>query len=293
MSSLRPWTQARLAESICVGLAIIATSLRLYFRITRNRLWTDDYVAIGSALCSVVHLSIVFVSPYQSDFGVARFYLLIILYYTILWSARLSAIFSIIRIVRATTQRVRHLFWIVALFVFFWVLLTIQIFWECEPHKDWKYQTIPRCNFSEAVPACHIISDVSGDAILLLVPIRLFTAIREKKLRTRLILIFGISVMTTFGSIPHLAVVFNQKALLPNIIAGVVETSISLLVCNFPVLFTAIFKLQGQADPPTSPDDIVDFQTNTTFEGPVPAATLANDTCITKSSSGIIPVEVA
>ncbi|KAJ3571298.1 hypothetical protein NP233_g3847 [Leucocoprinus birnbaumii] len=209
----------------------------------RTGLWVDDYAAIGSALVSVCQLFMVFFTPdHAGSFGVPRYYILICLFYTILWSSRISTTLSIIRIARAALQEIRHLFWTIGLFVVFWLLLVLQFICECEMKKSWKADPIPKCDFNIAIPACQIITDAGGDAILMVFSLQLFTAIQERKLRTRLGLAFATCMITTLASIPHLS-------------------STSLIVCNFPFLFTAVFKLQEPNEPPASPDDIpnIDF----------------------------------
>lgn len=73
-------------------------------------------------------------------------------------------------------------------------------------------------------PIIRSTADIVSDSILLLIPIRMLIAIQEKKLRYRLIMIFGTCVITTVVSFVHAAYLFEVKEG-PILIAGVVEVT--------------------------------------------------------------------
>lgn len=71
-------------------------------------------------------------------------------------SARLSILFSIIRITHThQPNRILHAFGI--LFLLAWLILTAQLYWECETKTAWKHTEIPQCNLSVAVAICQLI----------------------------------------------------------------------------------------------------------------------------------------
>lgn len=151
----------------------------------------------------VVQLAAVFTDP-GHDTGVLRYYLMATMFYASIWSARLSILFSIIRVTR-TFRRTVPLLIISGIFLLTWLLLTAQLYWECEVQTAWKHLEIPQCHLSRAVAIFQIISDVIADSILLVVPVRLFMIIKEKKLRYRMIFIFGTCIVTTIVSTVHAA----------------------------------------------------------------------------------------
>lgn len=73
-------------------------------------------------------------------------------------------------------------------------------------------------------PIIRPTADIISDSILLLIPIRMLIAIQEKRLRYRLIMIFGTCVITTVVSFVHAAYLFEVKEG-PILIAGVVEVT--------------------------------------------------------------------
>lgn len=71
-------------------------------------------------------------------------------------------------------------------------------------------------------------ADIISDGILLLVPVSLFMTIQEKKLRYRLMVIFGTCIVTTIVSFVHAAYLFEAKKV-PIVISAVIEVSLDVL----------------------------------------------------------------
>lgn len=113
--------------------------------------------------------------------------------------------------------------------------------------------------------------DVLSDGILLLVPIRMLIIIRDKKLRYRFTIIFGTCIITTVVSFAHAVYLFEVKEV-SIVITAMVEVNplstfgptktftsspqnaVSLIVCNIPIMVTAVLKFQQQgSDVPTTP----------------------------------------
>lgn len=158
-------------------------------------------------------------------------------------SARLSILFSIIRIGRTLRPNCGLFSSIMIVFLLAWAILTAQVYWECEAKSTtWKHANFPQCKLSPAVGICQLIGEqllctiplsrhhssltaaVISDGILLFLPIRLFMIVREKKLRYRLMMIFGTCIMTTIVSFVHIAFLFGEKKV-RIIIATIVEVS--------------------------------------------------------------------
>ncbi|KAF9454424.1 hypothetical protein P691DRAFT_717461 [Macrolepiota fuliginosa MF-IS2] len=253
---LSPLVQLRVACGVCAGVAVGTTAFRLLVRFRKNRLWIDDILAAFSMCALTTQLVAIFLTPNQRN-GVARYYLIATMFYAAIWSARLSIMFAVIRIAR-TLQPTRFLYFIAALFLLTWIILTVQVFWECEPNPSWKRMKMPQCTLSRGVPIIQIVTDVLSDSSLLVVTSRLFLIFQEKKLRWRLTVIFGTCIITTVVSFVHAAYLIEAKGI-TILTAAVVEDSTSLIVCNIPVIVTAIIKLRKQDTLPSSPDDLPNF----------------------------------
>ena len=143
---------------------------------------------------------------------VAAYYLMATTFYTVIWAARLSILFSIIRIDPSPAIR-RRLKWLAAAFLAAVCALLFQFFWTCEHSHAWKSDASPQCPLPKQVAICQLIStcvfyilvtlfllteaappaDILADLALILLPIRLLRGIKDKRLRWRLVSIFSTS----------------------------------------------------------------------------------------------------
>ena|SRR5882762_2734345 len=159
--------------------------------------------------------------------------------------ARLSILFSIIRIVPCERHRNRLLFVAVA-FIMMGILLICQAVWVCDPDDSWKQNQLDRCPLSKQVVILQIICEfwpskyyhylhllatnfwhtayTVTDVILMVAPVKVFRDLLDKGLRRRLILIFSASIMTTIVSLVH-SVYICINGGIKSIIAGCVEVS--------------------------------------------------------------------
>jgi hypothetical protein len=174
---------------------------------------------------------------------VASYYILATSFYAIIWSARLSIIFSVIRI-DPWEKRRRRLLYIAILFLVAFIILILQLFWVCEPNPGWKKLKNPQCPLNMQVAILQLITDVIADSLLLAAPLRLLQSLEDKRLRRRLVFIFSTCIVTTIVSLVHAIYIFKHGG--PKvIIAAFVENCISLIVCSLPVVITASMRLRA------------------------------------------------
>ncbi|KXN88362.1 hypothetical protein AN958_07507 [Leucoagaricus sp. SymC.cos] len=238
-----PQIQIKIVSAVCSAIAIASTIQRLVIRLPGAGLWLDDAWAIFSTSTLIMQVVAVFMNVPNppGDTGAARYYMMAVGFYSIIWSARLSILFSLIRIEPfGGWQRL----WkgIGVIFCTIWMVLLAQLFWECEPNGEWKRRLpSPQCKLSKGVAILQLVTDVFADLCLLYIPMRLFKAILSDNLRKRLILIFGTCVMTTIVSLVHASFIFISGG--PReIIAAIAEDCASLMVCNLPLCVAQIFK---------------------------------------------------
>ncbi|KAI9507873.1 hypothetical protein F5148DRAFT_50113 [Russula earlei] len=262
-----PLVQIKVTESVCGFVAISMTLLRLWLR--RARYWWDDACALFSFLSLVLQFGAVFMHvEHPSDLSrltrIASYYLMATTFYTIIWSARLAILFSIIRIDPDPIMR-RRLMWLAAVFVSAICFFLAQLFWTCEGiHNGWKNKPSPQCPLPKQIAICQLVSDVLADLALMLLPIRLIRGIKDNGLRWRLILIFSTSIVTTVVSLVHAAYIITRGGI-PVIISALVEDCMSLTVANLPVVATASIRhLSGVNARDANPD--VDGQRWSSFK---------------------------
>ncbi|KAI0058788.1 hypothetical protein BV25DRAFT_1829790 [Artomyces pyxidatus] len=171
---------------------------------------------------------------------VAAYYLMAATFYTVIWSARISILFSIIRI-DPDPQTQRKLKWLAGIFIATIAFFLAQLLWVCEPNDAWKDLPSPQCHLNKEVAICQLVSDVIADLLLITLPLRLIHGIKDKGLRRRLIFIFSTSIVTTIVSLVHAAYIITSGG--KNVlISALVEDCMSLTVANVPVVATALLR---------------------------------------------------
>jgi len=212
----------------------------------RRRLWFDDAWAFFSALALLVQIGAVYTVTDKERPGIARYYLIATGFYTIIWSARLSLLFSIIRI-DPSPQRRRFLYLMALLYIVMYIFLVCQLLWICQREGPWKLLATPQCHLTVPVGVAQLTTDVVADGSLLIMPIMLFRMLEDRRLRRRLMGIFSTCIVTTIVSLVHGVYLLTSTGL-PVLIAGITEDCVSLVVCNITVIATAMLR-RGQDSP--------------------------------------------
>lgn len=160
-------------------------------------------------------------------------------------SARISIIFSIIRLDPSEIRR-RRLLYVAGLFFVVCVILIAQLFWICEREPGWKDTKSPQCTLNKQVVICQLVcqyisrydyfrfgltsfpghvADVVADSILIAAPLKLLAGLQDKGLRRRLIVIFSTCIVTTIVSLVHAAYILRLGG--PKVVvAAIVEVRI-------------------------------------------------------------------
>ena len=88
---------------------------------------------------------------------IAAYYLIATTFYAVIWSARLSILFSIIRIDPDPVMR-RRLVWLAGVFIAAIVFFFTQLFWICETiGGGWKNKPSPQCPLPKQVAICQLV----------------------------------------------------------------------------------------------------------------------------------------
>ncbi|TFK47226.1 hypothetical protein OE88DRAFT_1608002, partial [Heliocybe sulcata] len=241
-----PLVKIKITESVCGFVAICMTVSRLWLR--RGRYWWDDAWVFFSLINLFIQFAAVFMhvedpTAISKTSRIAAYYLMAVTFYTIIWSARLAILFSIIRLDPNPAMRYR-LKWVAGVFVAAIFFFFAQLMWVCEPEPGWKDARSPQCRLNKEVAICQVASDVISDLLLIMLPIRLIRGIRDRALQRRLILIFSTSIVTTIVSLAHAYYIITEGEI-PVVISALVEDCMSLTVANLPVTATALLRLFG------------------------------------------------
>ncbi|EIW78684.1 hypothetical protein CONPUDRAFT_31182, partial [Coniophora puteana RWD-64-598 SS2] len=235
-------------SGICSAFAIVITCIRLYMR--RDRFWWDDACAFLSMIFLFVQIVSVFMhvpNPRVLSHmdNIAAYYLMAATFYAIIWTARLAILYSVIRIdPDPRTRRILHR--IAIIFIVILLIMIAQVLWVCEPMHDWKNAASPQCPLNKQVAICQLVTDILSDGLLIYAPLRLIWGMDAiDGTRRRLMIIFSTCIVTTIVSLVHAAFILTDGGIRV-VIAAIVEDTFSLIVCNIPVVVTAIMRKYGK-----------------------------------------------
>jgi hypothetical protein len=180
-------------------------------------------------------------------------------FYAVVWSSRISILFTIVRLTIPGTLIRRVLIYAAIIFGTIWALLFSQLCWICETESGWKTQPHPQCNLGRSVAITQMITDVLSDFFLIFAPFFFIYNVRlSRAQKVRILSVFSTSAITTVVSLTHAYYIFSgggTKVLM----AAMVEASISLIVANLSVVVVFMFRLKAEEDSPSTPTPIVTF----------------------------------
>ncbi|KZT70455.1 hypothetical protein DAEQUDRAFT_737396 [Daedalea quercina L-15889] len=239
-------TNIRIVATVCECAAIVTTTLRLYYRGSRGHVGLDDAWAAFSLLAAFFLLAGAWIRSDTSlplDKRVMGYFMLNSCFTCVLWSARMSILFSIMRIIPRLMNLRRHSYFCAALFLAMWIAVLAQKLYICTHHTAWQAQKNVQCVLGEAVGAVELATDIVADAILVALPVRLLWDIGiSPPTRKLLMAIFSASMITTVVSIVHTAFELGPDRD-AEAIAAHVEAAVSLIICNLAVLVTWLVRL--------------------------------------------------
>jgi hypothetical protein len=230
------------------------TAFRLVERARHKKLGADDAWA-AFAMCAVILLMIILelhVEPQTASLPrttlIGFYYIMSQSFYAIIWACRLSIIASLRRIVTTGTMN-KVLLYAMYAFLITWGILFAQVFWTCENEPGWKDTPAPFCALGQKVGIAQVITDVGADIFLVVSPLHIFWKSRlSRRDRFRLSAVFAATVATTVTSLNH-AYNLLKFGGLEEAFSAVIETSVSLFVCNLPVIIGVIMRFtNGKED---------------------------------------------
>ncbi|CAA7262075.1 unnamed protein product [Cyclocybe aegerita] len=230
--------------AISHSIAFLTTFFRLWQRSRTRKLWWDDFWAFV-ALLSDMFVWILFVAIptrdlFSKPLGIQIFWKFgTILVYTLgLWSARASIAVTIVRLINESLFRTIAKA-VVALFVVFWLALSIQKIFICGT----RWHEVPDCRLPRATAYIELATDLIGDMWLLCSPIFLLWRMKlPRRHRRLLIAIFSCSIFITFASIAHAYFIVVRIPAWVGITAHI-QLGVAVTICNLLVLVTRVYSV--------------------------------------------------
>ncbi|KAI6156977.1 hypothetical protein BKA82DRAFT_142356, partial [Pisolithus tinctorius] len=227
--------------------ATVVTCFRLFVRIRQSRFWLDDAWAVLAMVFNIIFLvgNWLYLHDYGAGVCIRKYSRGAQCFYAVVWSSRISILFTVVRL--TFPGLVRRLLVLIAIaFMVAWMILGAQIFWTCETEPGWKTQPRPQCDLGRNVAITQIITDVLGDMILIIAPVRLIYKVKlTKAQKIRLLSIFSTSAGTTVVSIAHGYYVYSGGGL-REVLAAIAEFSVSLIVANLSVVVAFFFHISTE-----------------------------------------------
>ncbi|KIK65867.1 hypothetical protein GYMLUDRAFT_55790 [Collybiopsis luxurians FD-317 M1] len=226
----------------------ITTVLRLVLRV-RYFGWDDAFAVIAlisliiTAVTGKMYFALDPSSTMSQSSRVALYYIFAVTFDTTVWIARLSILFTIIRLGGYRKQ----LYTAAGYFILAMLVLVAQVFWVCEPqnrHNHWKDSPSPQCVLGENVAITQVTTDAIADFILVAVPLFLLRYLKSedaKGQRLRLSVSFVVGGLTTFVSIVHAVYLLDGDKI--SLLVSNIELCVSVTIANFAVLVAAFHRL--------------------------------------------------
>ncbi|KAE9408412.1 hypothetical protein BT96DRAFT_849516 [Gymnopus androsaceus JB14] len=241
------------------GIAQVSTVARIWIRYRKQRLWWDDGWAFLTMLLSILMDVLIFVQgldplvPISPHIQVVNYWLILISFTVAVWCARISLMFSIIRLIPSffTLRRISE--WAAVFFSLLCLGILAPKVYICASDRSWYHMPIPRCKVGLKNPNIAIgelITDVLADITLVVIPIRLLGHVNlTSDKRRMLFIIFGANLLTSAVSI--IRVVFLMGPSFQYVISVIlveVEVGTALTVANLGVVMPFLYRLIGKRD---------------------------------------------
>ncbi|KAG2069743.1 hypothetical protein BDR04DRAFT_673316 [Suillus decipiens] len=210
--------------------AMLCTIFRLVYRGWTHHLWWEDawaaFAMILDVICVLCLWKYTLTSLPSWTFSVA--------FTSIVWAARMSMIFSIIRITNHSGRRYQG--WITYLitvsFACMWAAVLVQKNVTC----------VFACHVTEIAALLQMSTDIVADVSLIAAPLQFWKNARLSRNSKILIFsTFGASLLITAITIPHSIMLFYSASETTLIIAHV-KAALSLVICNLLVIVTFVYR---------------------------------------------------
>ncbi|KAF8556094.1 hypothetical protein OG21DRAFT_1437615 [Imleria badia] len=243
-------------------LAVILTFFRLGFRFKIRRFWWEDVWAMVALVCTVVSIidSVLAVSGTNDEERILTAGRInVYIFLSVVWSVRLSLIFSIIRITHATLQR-RSALVVAACYFLFWITALGFQAWYSTRISPRKLGTPPDCVLPRFIIIIELTMNCLSDMMNVVFPFKLLWRVKLPRRQRRMVLsLFFTSRFLCIFSLAHAIAQLVGSLTIQSIFANV-QMSAFLIVCNLLVVVTYVYRAfltssESDQEPSSSSDD--------------------------------------
>ncbi|KAG2064209.1 hypothetical protein BDR04DRAFT_1146007 [Suillus decipiens] len=226
-------SQLSIVALLLHSIAILCTIFRLAYRGWIHQSWWEDAWAAFALIGDVVCLACIWLDDLR-----ITFWILTVAFTSVQWAARMSVIFSIIRITNHSIFKIHRqiTYFIAVSFACMWVALLAHRITMCAVHS---------CHSGKSVALSLLITDIIVDISLVATPVYLWRNVGLSWSTKILVLsAFSASLLNTVITIPHAMIllhVYNVNASM--VIVAHIKIALSLIICNLLVIITFVYRL--------------------------------------------------
>ncbi|KAH7914891.1 hypothetical protein BJ138DRAFT_1142840 [Hygrophoropsis aurantiaca] len=234
------------------GIAMTITAFRLWLRTRMGRLWWEDaWAALAfclDAICAVSTWTLT--APYdRPPFNLSRnahiisLWLTVFSYTCLLWCARMSIVFSVLRIMPSGRAMRGSAYMVIVLFSMMWMVAVAVKAYVCGADTSWYQDVIIQCPFPKFVDMIEFTTDLISDVILVALPLRLLWHMKlPRNQRIMILSIFSMSILCVFASVLHVVFLLPSAGFMAGMTADI-EGAVGLIVCNLLVVVTYFYRV--------------------------------------------------
>ncbi|OAX40613.1 hypothetical protein K503DRAFT_864469 [Rhizopogon vinicolor AM-OR11-026] len=221
----------KLVGSVSHSIAILCTVFRLVYRLCMRHFWWEDVWAALALIADVVCLACIWIDLNVSSWTQA------VAFTFVLWPARLSIIFSILRLANHLVQK-QVIYLIAVCFACMWFALLAQKLTICNFHS---------CEMDKTFALSQLITDILADIALVAAPLQLLGDMALSRNRKILVLsTFSASFLITIITIPHNIILSKYHSGMTLTFAHV-KAALSLVICDLLVIVTFVYRIYSKA----------------------------------------------
>ncbi|KAG2336202.1 hypothetical protein BDR05DRAFT_897037, partial [Suillus weaverae] len=220
------------------GSAIATTSFRLGYRLYTSKFWWEDACAAIALVFDIICLFGVWgeAPTFNDDPRVytAMFWLIPIAFTSVLWAARMSTIYPVLRVTDPRGALRWTVYAIISCFAVMWTALIIQKVFTCVYHG---------CNIGSDVAIADLVTDAVSDLMLVITPMCLLRDIGLTHHQRILVTsVFCASLLNTAISIPLSILLLLAPTSQAALIFGHVKPATSLVIANLLVIVSFVYR---------------------------------------------------
>ncbi|KAG9311984.1 hypothetical protein JVU11DRAFT_7254 [Chiua virens] len=227
-------------------IGLLLTAWRIYLRLRIGRFWWEDAWASLLLVTGMIWVITYWLGDTSYLSSIVGGWIGSIGFTCIVTFARMSVLFSVIRIIHGPPRLLKFTYACVAFFAACWTVIIVAKITRCAFDPSWHYTHKPglksTCLTTAQITIFQFTTDCVAVSILVVIPLNILWKVKLPRRKKRMILsIFASSVVLAFGALFHtVGLILRSPTLMT---AGMhVVIALSMIVCNLLVVVTCTYR---------------------------------------------------